>query len=93
MSWIGGVKLSREEMKEFIRREMRAGLSALFLGMFCFVLNVETNRHYLHDSVAIIHVFFAGMMIVVWYLFFQVRYLVAMRIREDLSRKNNKEVS
>jgi hypothetical protein len=90
--WIGGVKLSREEMKEFVRREMRVGLSALFLGMFCFVLNVETNRHYLHDSVAIIHVFFAGVMILLLYLLFQVRYLVAMRIREDLSRKD-KEIS
>jgi hypothetical protein len=90
MFWMGGVKLTREEMKEFTRRELRSGIGALLVGMFLFVLNVETNRHYLHDSVAIIHVFFAGVMILVLYLFFQVRYLVAMRIREELSRKENK---
>jgi hypothetical protein len=90
MFWMGGVKLSREEMKEFTRREMRSGIGALLVGFLLFVLNVETNRHYLHDSVAIIHVFFAGVMILVLYLLFQVRYLVAMQIREDLSRKENK---
>lgn len=90
MFWMGGVKLNREEMKEFTRREMRSGISALLVGFLLFVLNVETNRHYLHDSVAIIHVFFAGVMILVLYLLFQVRYLVAMRIREELSRKENK---
>jgi hypothetical protein len=89
--WIGGLKLNREEMKEFVRREIRATLGALFLGMALFVLYVETNRHYLHDSTAIIHVFFAGVMILVLYLIFQMRYLVAMRIREELSRKE-KEV-
>ena len=93
MFWIGGMKLSKEEKKQFARIEMRSGISALLLGMFLFVLNVETNRHYLHDSVAIIHVFFASVTIIVLYLLFQVRYLVAMRIREDLSRKENKNVA
>jgi hypothetical protein len=91
--WIGGVKLDREQMKEFNRRELRAQLWALVLGMLFFILNVEVNRHYLHDSVATVHVFFAGVMIILFYLLFQIRYLVAMRIRENLSRKENKEVS
>jgi hypothetical protein len=91
--WIGGVKLDREQMKEFNRRELRAQLWALVLGMLFFILNVEVNRHYLHDSVATVHVFFAGVMIILFYLLFQIRYLVAMRIREDVSRKENKEVS
>ncbi len=77
-------------MKEFNRRELRAELWALILGMLLFILNVEVNRHYLHDSVATVHVFFAGVMIILFYLLFQVRYLVAMRIREDMSRKENK---
>ena len=91
--WIGGVKLNQEQMKEFNRRELRAQLWALVLGMLFFILNVEVNRHYLHDSVATVHVFFAGVMIILFYLLFQIRYLVAMRIREDVSRKENKEVS
>jgi hypothetical protein len=91
--WIGGVKLNREQMKEFNRRELRAQLWALVLGMLFFILNVEVNRHYLHDSVATVHVFFAGVMIVLFYLLFHIRYLVAMRIREDMLRKENKEVS
>ena len=91
--WIGGVQLDREQMKEFNRRELRAQLWALILGMLFFVLNVEVNRHYLHDSVATVHVFFAGVMIVLFYLLFQVRYLVAMRIREDMSRNEHKQVS
>ncbi len=91
--WIVGVKLNREQMKEFIRRELRAELSALVLGMLFFILIVETNRHYLHDSGATVHVFFAGVMILLLYILFQVRYLVAMRIREDFSRKEDKDVS
>lgn len=91
--WIGGVKLNQEQMKEFNRRELRAQLWALVLGMLFFVLNVEVNRHYLHDSVATVHVFFAGVIIILFYLLFQIRYLVAMRIREDVSRKENREVS
>ena len=91
--WIGGVKLNQEQMKEFNRRELRAQLWALVLGMLFFILNVEVNRHYLHDSVATVHVFFAGVMILPLYILFQVRYLVAMRIREDPSRKEGKDVS
>ncbi len=91
--WIGGLKLSREQMKEFNRMELRASLSALVLGMLYFILLVETNRHYLHDSVATVHVFFAGVVILLLYILFHLRYLIAIRIREDLSRKENKEVS
>ena len=91
--WIAGAKLNQEQMKEFNRRELRAQLWALVLGMLFFVLNVEVNRHYLHDSAATVHVFFAGVMIILLYLLFQVRYLVAMRIREDMSRNERKEVS
>ena len=93
--WIGmaGLKLSREQMKEFNRIELRAGLSALVLGMLYFVLLVETDRHYLHDSVATVQVFFAGVVILLLYILFHLRYLIAIGIREDLSQKENKEVS
>jgi uncharacterized protein YacL len=91
-NYICGIKLGQEEKRELTRMEMRNIVSGL-LGSIVVVIMATIVRVVLHDTAASINFFAGALFVMVAMIWGHVRYLAAMRIRDELSRKGNKEIS
>lgn len=90
-NWGKYSKLNPEEKREFTRVGISSAIWGLFICLFFGIVD-KIFRHFLPDF-SVVPIFFGFVAVMIAIMHMNISYLVAMRIRDDLSHKDKKEIS
>ena len=79
-------KLNPEEKREFTRIYIRSAIWGLLICLFFGIID-KIFRHFFPDT-SIVPIFFGFVSVLIAVTYMNISYLVAMRVRDEMSRQN-----